>query len=164
MTSKERLEGDHFTVLKVWWKAWIKQSGCEGLIHEPCVTLKQNLFLCEEEEYFLTRQLRPAGCGCYVGNSRWGCFQAWCLPGCNYQSSRAWHRARRPRDSCEKPPPSLQHRGGAVRDRFPTHRGTEARAASVEFLHHYSYNMICIAHLFPAGIIRRSVWKMINYR
>lgn len=60
----------------------------------------------------LTRRLKPAGCGCCVGNSRWGCFPTSGLPRCSYRSSRAWRTTRRPLGSCGKPPPSLQHRRG----------------------------------------------------
>lgn len=60
----------------------------------------------------LTRRLKPAGCGCCVGNSRWGCFPTSCLPRCSYRSNRAWRTTRRPLGSCGKPPLSLQHRRG----------------------------------------------------
>lgn len=60
----------------------------------------------------LTRRLKPAGCGCCVGNSRWGCFPTSCLPRCSCRSNKAWRTTRRPLGSCGKPPPSLQHRRG----------------------------------------------------
>lgn len=105
---------------------------------------------------FLTRQLRPAGCGCCAGNSRRGCFQAWCLPGCNYQSSRAWRRARRPRDSCEKLPPSLQHRGRAVRRVWRSkHRSSWSMSAlSVRMKLMMMMMMMCSVLLLKSQMLR----------
>lgn len=105
---------------------------------------------------FLTRQLRPAGCGWCAGNSRRGCFQAWCLPGCNYQSSRAWRRARRPRDSCEKLPPSLQHRGRAVRRvwRSKHHSSWSMSALSVRMKLMMMMMMMCSVLLLKSQMLR----------
>lgn len=111
---------------------------------------------------FLTRQLRPAGCGCCAGNSRRGSFQAWCLPGCNYQSSRAWRRARRPRDSCEKLPPSLQHRGRAVRRvwRSKHHSSWSMSALSVR-MKLMMMMMMCSVLLLKSDAAHSSVFSKI---
>lgn len=90
----------------------------------------------------LTRRLKPAGCGCCVGNSRWGCFPAWRLPGCNYQSSRAWRTTRRPLGSCGKPPRSLQHSRGHSFNAHDTHGKAEGLAAKKRRISGYSLKQI----------------------
>lgn len=85
-------------------KFYANQSGkCLHVGYSPTEYLRT-------EPKTLTIQLRPGGCGCYYGNSRWGCVRAWCLLGCSSQSSRALHRARRPQGFCGTPPLSLQNR------------------------------------------------------